>query len=339
MVLNSLSKIMRILVKDQSYVGTARRSVREFAERTGIHSEPLEKLSILVSEIATNLAKHASDGGEIITEDASEGSHKAVRIISVDRGPGIADIDKSMLDGVSTSSTLGGGLGAIKRLSDQFEISSASGSGTCIVAEIHQDTPRKSKLGKHRIDFGSLSVPHPKEMLCGDVVSVAFSDKQSSILLVDALGHGPAAYEASQVASEEFQLFPFDPAQEIVQRIHRKLNGTRGAALALAQIDFDTRKVIYVGVGNIVSRILLPYLDRGCASIQGIVGSQMGSLKEYVHDWDAKSVLLMHSDGIKSSAKINIRSNSSAVLLAAETYRDYSRQNDDATVVVVKDQE
>ena len=337
MVLNIVAKPTRIIVKDQSYVGSARREAREFAQSMGLQESPVERLSIVVSEIASNLAKHTSRGGEIILDDASEPDNKSVRILSIDNGPGIADIDLAMLDGVSQSKTLGAGLGAIKRQSDRFEISSKLGQGTVIAAWICNSAPngRTNKSGRERI--GSVCIPHPKEKLCGDGVAFAFHDQLSSILIVDALGHGPEAHQASEIAIEAFHESPFESAQEIVQRIHRKMSGSRGAALALAQIFHDRGKLSFVGVGNIVSHILERYLERGCTSIQGIVGSQLGTLKQFDYEWNNKSTLLMHSDGIKSSARIDCSSSKSLSILAAETYRDFSRANDDASVVVIKE--
>jgi serine/threonine-protein kinase RsbT len=51
-------------------------------------------------------------------------------IVARDDGPGIADLDRAMQDGYSSSGSLGLGLPGSRRLVDEFEIDSAPGKGT-----------------------------------------------------------------------------------------------------------------------------------------------------------------------------------------------------------------
>lgn len=81
-----------------------------------------------MTELATNLLKHAKKGCEVLIGVVGETDRLAVEIISLDAGPGMAAPLKMMEDGVSTSGSLGGGLGAIKRLSDEFDIFSRPGA-------------------------------------------------------------------------------------------------------------------------------------------------------------------------------------------------------------------
>lgn len=338
MVLTSNLPGTRIVVKDHSYVGVARRCVREFAESTGLTGEPLSKLNLLASEMATNLAKHAENGGEIFVYDISNEKGKAIRLLCLDRGPGIANVEEALIDGVSSTSTLGGGLGALKRMSDSFEISSVPGKGTIISCAVFQKTPdKKAVRSNDNISVGLILAPHPNEKRCGDTISLSLSEQISSILIVDALGHGEAAADVSELAASVFQQSPFEDVETIVTRIHRELGGTRGAALALAQIFHYRDKLAFVGVGNISARVFMKYQNRGCASVQGIVGGQISSLKKYEYDWGPNASLLMYSDGIKSAAMLEESTVRSAQMLAAEIYRDFARLNDDTSVVVARD--
>lgn len=338
MVLISNPHTLRIHVKDQSYVGQARRCAEEFAEQISVPQDVLSRLSIVVSEMASNLAKHADGGGEILLYDASGKDCKALRVYSIDRGPGIADLDCMLVDGVSSTNTLGGGFGALKRMSDSFEIVSEPGKGTCVLCTLSNDQSLlKARQLREPVDIGYVSVPHPKETRCGDTVALAFSESVTSILLVDGLGHGPEAADTACVAAEVFQTAAFDCPRATVEKISKNLAGSRGAALALVQILHCQDKLLFVGVGNIAGNLLLRYGKKGCPSVQGIVGAQMGNLKEYSFDWSPGNGLLMYSDGLKSSADVQCFSARSASLLAAEAYRDFARGNDDATAVVVKD--
>lgn len=340
MVLTAGKSSLRIAVADQSYVGTVRRAIKEKAAEAGLSGERLEKLSILSTELATNLAKHASGGGEIFFFDESTDNSAVVRLLAIDRGPGIENLDEALQDGVSSKNTLGGGMGALRRLSDSVEISSVPGKGTviqCLVSQIVQGRTKANTAEKLPVlEVGFISAPHPAETACGDGVAVKVMDKMASILVTDGLGHGEGAAEASRRAVEMFRQSPFDDPTSLVSRIHSELATTRGAALALAQIDLISDRLTFVGVGNITARVYSRYSSFGCVSIQGIVGGSLGRLKPYEYEWSSGARLLMYSDGIVSAAKLGERTISSANMTAAEIYRDFCRLNDDATVVVVK---
>jgi len=63
-----------------------------------------------------------------------DGGRRGVEILAADAGPGIPDVALAMQDGFSTSSSLGLGLPGVRRLMDEFEISSEFGKGTTVTA-------------------------------------------------------------------------------------------------------------------------------------------------------------------------------------------------------------
>jgi anti-sigma regulatory factor (Ser/Thr protein kinase) len=335
MELTIRSTTPRIFVSDQSFVGSARRAVRDLAEQAGLQSDLLAKLDLVSTELATNLAKHAAGGGELLFFDASKGESKAVQLLSVDRGPGIADIEDVFIDGNSSKGTLGAGLGSIKRLSDSCEFSSTLGKGTVVLCTISQ-APKRNSI-EQTLEVAAISTPHFAETNSGDGVSISYSDDATSILVVDGLGHGNEAAHAAEIAARIFGESPFDSPASLVDRIHNNLVGTRGIAMALVQIDRLLDKLTFIGVGNITGRVYTRYASKGCVSVQGIVGGRMPSAKEFCYDWEPGASLLLYSDGIKSAAVLPEVQSKSALLEAAEIYRDFSRTNDDTTVVVVRD--
>jgi serine/threonine-protein kinase RsbT len=52
-----------------------------------------------------------------------------------DNGPGIPDVHRALQDGYSTSRSLGLGLPGVRRLMDEFEISSAVNRGTTVTVK------------------------------------------------------------------------------------------------------------------------------------------------------------------------------------------------------------
>ncbi|MDX8411133.1 MAG: anti-sigma regulatory factor [Mariprofundaceae bacterium] len=86
-----------------------------------------------VSELANNQFFHTNSGGVIQFYHIEHSGRHGIEIVAQDEGPGIACIDMAMTDGFSSNGGLGGGLGGVKRLMDEFEIESEHGAGTRIV--------------------------------------------------------------------------------------------------------------------------------------------------------------------------------------------------------------
>lgn len=93
-------------------------------------------LATSVSELAQNLVKHATEGGRITLAPICRAGIEGVEVTAEDHGPGIEDVPRAMEDGYSTNGGLGGGLPAVRRLMDEFEITSTLGTGTRVVARI-----------------------------------------------------------------------------------------------------------------------------------------------------------------------------------------------------------
>lgn len=106
-----------------------RQAVRVRAVECGFSLVDQTKLVTAASELARNALEHGG-GGIMILEVLNDGLRRAVRLTFQDRGPGIADIQQALKDGFTTGGGLGLGLGGAKRLSNEFDISSAPGQGT-----------------------------------------------------------------------------------------------------------------------------------------------------------------------------------------------------------------
>ena len=155
------------------------------------------------SEFATDLGVSRGKGGEILIAAMEQGAERWVEITAVDRGPGIAKLGRALSGGASTKGGLGEGLGAIRRLSDDFEIFAPPTLGTVIVCRIYGSVPQDSLAGETVL--GAVCRAKRRQRKCGDVWGFrARSGRsgQSLLLVVDGVGHGEGAQTVADRAMD-----------------------------------------------------------------------------------------------------------------------------------------
>lgn len=120
-----------IVILELKDIATARTFARNFAKEFGFSMLDQTRIITVVSELARNLYLYAHHG-QIILYKHQSSSQTGIRIYAADSGPGIADLQKVMEIGYSTSGGLGAGLPGVKSIMDEFTISSSSEEGTRI---------------------------------------------------------------------------------------------------------------------------------------------------------------------------------------------------------------
>lgn len=111
----------------------ARKRGRELAVALGFAATDCTLVATAISELARNIVLYA-DHGEIRLNSVARKNSMGIVITARDDGPGIADLQRAMRDGFSTSHGLGLGLPGVKRIMDEFEISSKPKRGTTVTA-------------------------------------------------------------------------------------------------------------------------------------------------------------------------------------------------------------
>ncbi len=111
----------------------ARAQARALAGRLGFDFTNTILIATVVSELARNIMQYAQTG-EITLRERQDFARRGIQIVARDRGPGIADIDRALQDGYSTSGGLGLGLPGSRRVMDDFEMTSAAREGTTVRA-------------------------------------------------------------------------------------------------------------------------------------------------------------------------------------------------------------
>jgi serine/threonine-protein kinase RsbT len=129
-----MNAVAQIAIRADVDIISARERGRNLAAELGFNRGELALIATAISELARNILTYAGEG-EIALDREQLGDKRGIVVIARDRGPGIADVDLALQDGYSTSRSLGIGLPGVRRLMDEFELSSAPGSGTTVTTK------------------------------------------------------------------------------------------------------------------------------------------------------------------------------------------------------------
>ena len=297
----------------------------------GFDEQRRNDIGIAATEAATNILVHAQVG-EFLVCPFAQGDLVWMDLVAVDSGPGIRDVSQASEDGYSTSGTAGQGLGAIARLADAASLHSIPGKGTASWCRFLNGTARTQPA------VGVVSIPFNGEHVCGDSFLFHVGESRSVYMVVDGLGHGVGAAEASDEAVRIVHGMLHESALTILQSSHDALKKTRGAAMSVAIVDNDRRILTYAGIGNVTASLTTGTTSRSLVSQNGTVGAVAPRVpQEYTYPVESNTILMMYSDGLSSKAALagysGIQTRHPA-LLAGLLYRDFNRKRDDATVLV-----
>ncbi|WP_017315248.1 ATP-binding SpoIIE family protein phosphatase [Mastigocladopsis repens] len=333
-----MRETLALPILEPSQAGEARRSAIALASRLGFNETERGKVAIVVTEIANNLVRHGRDGLLLLQAIEKYNIH-GLEVLALDKGPGMDNISECIHDGFSTAGSPGNGLGAISRLSGFVDIHSIRDVGTAILSHLWA-TPLPTSLALDKLELGVVCLPKAGEEVCGDAWACKISQERSLLLVADGLGHGPLAAQAATEAVRVFHENSHRSPQEIIEAAHGALRSTRGAAVAIAEVNFEHQSVRFAGVGNIAATVLWSEGSYRLVSYNGIVGHEVRKIQEFTHQWHPGALLLLHSDGLGTQWRLErypglIHKHPS--LIAGVLYRDFYRSRDDVTVLVVRE--
>jgi anti-sigma regulatory factor (Ser/Thr protein kinase) len=321
-------------VHDRTQVGEVRRTATEAARRSGFLDGEVGRVALVATEIATNIVRHGGGGIVVVRQLDTAGGH-GLELLGLDRGPGMANVARCLVDGFSTAGSPGTGLGAITRNADRYAIYSRPGHGTAIMASFHFGRP----VEPPGWEIGVVIDCHPGESLCGDNWAATVDRSSATLLVVDGSGHGPLAARAAETAIRIFGDNFDKDCVSLVAAIHRGLAPTRGAALAVARIDATARLLRFVGIGNISGVVANDGRFRRLASYNGTAGHVVSQIREFTYPFVENPLVILHSDGVSPKWDIDtypglMRNHPS--LVAGVAFRDHRRDRDDAAVVAIR---
>ncbi|MFC5220266.1 SpoIIE family protein phosphatase [Streptomyces coerulescens] len=303
-----MPRVWEVPVHDSTRVRDVRLAARDAARHAGLADDRVATAELVATELATNLLKHAG-GGQVLLDLVGptvpvHGDERLllVQIMAVDHGPGMADTAAALRDGYTTTASLGAGLGTCLRIADDFSLHSTPGRGTTAMARIgpHRDTAGPYPAPPP-VRAGGVNIPLAGGEFSGDAWACVRAADRVTLLLADGLGHGPQAARASSAAVAALRSDPHLPPTDLLRRMHTVLRDTRGAAVAVAQLDLGAGQLHFAGVGNVGARLRAGDRWQGLVSCPGIVGAHLPArLPPHQERWTRDSLLVLHSDGLPS---------------------------------------
>ena len=339
-------------VEDASAVGACRNAVLTLASRLQFPSARADQLALAVTEAASNLHKHARAGSLLLRVNRDE-TAPGIELITIDAGPGLADVGAAMRDGHSTAGSLGIGLGAIRRLADFCDLYSVPGQGTALIARFRPGTGSPDAAGSPAAPglpparYAGLTRPIAGEQDCGDVygaVQTSGGDTSeggmggvATAVLCDGLGHGPLAAAAATEGVAAVLDDPGAAPAALLERVHRRISGTRGAAVGIVQVTGTVAR--YAGLGNIAACVLHQGSRKSMLSVPGIAGHQARTFRQFEYEVPPGAAVILHSDGISSrwqAAALPGLDGRDPLLIAAVLLGQAGIHRDDAGILVLR---
>lgn len=183
--------------------------------------------------------------------------------------------------------------------------------------------------------LGVVSRPTKNRELCGDAYLFMEQDAETLIAVIDGLGHGAEAHEASQKALEYVKEHAGEDLEEIIRGCHGHIRRTRGVSLALVRVDRKNNSFSCCGVGNVETRILNKQ-TRHPISTAGIVGFNLRKIRTYEYPYKPPGVVLLYSDGVSTlfdpSEYPHLRRDPQRA--AEQIIEEWGKETDDATILI-----
>ncbi|MBI2393428.1 MAG: SpoIIE family protein phosphatase [Deltaproteobacteria bacterium] len=273
----------------------------------------------VAAALATNVCR-AGGSGVVLVRPVGDVTGRYVEILAIDRGAPLDEPEAALQPAAA--------------LSAEFDAWSAPAEGAVVVSRV-------GRVAALRCEVGAVSVPFPGETECGDGYFLEVAGARARLAVVDGLGHGHDAAEATRAAIGALSRMGGRPLAAVMEELHEALRRTRGAAVGLGDVDFAAHTLEWIGIGNIAGSV--PDRDgtlRGVASYNGIVGHNVRGLQSMPYSWGQRGHAVFHTDGVSSTwvrARYPGVQQHHPAIFAGLIFRDHCRGRDDATVLVVRE--
>lgn len=200
---------------------------------------------------------------------------------------------------------------------------------------------RHDKLGP--IEWAVAGRPLSGQPVSGDYWAVADAGAGVGLFaVIDGLGHGVDAANASRRAARVLGENPGEPLDVLMLLCHRAIGATRGAAMSIAHVDFGRGELSWLGIGNVSANLVGP-APGGPATRStmlaagGIVGYQLpAQLHPVTLPMRLGDLLVLATDGITGDHLNGLDLAKPAESIAEDALARCAKDTDDALVLVAR---
>lgn len=191
------------------------------------------------------------------------------------------------------------------------------------------------------VEYGVSKFVLPGQGKTGDHHVVCCSQNGTLIAVIDGIGHGEEAADASKSAAAILGSFVDEPIISLVERCHENLRATRGVVLSLAFIDPGHGMMTWLGVGNVQGVLVRADAKKGNVQESlllraGVVGSLLPALQATMLPIMQGDTLLFATDGVRSDFSTTLSARENPQRAADRILEQYRSGNDDALVLVAR---
>lgn len=170
------------------------------------------------------------------------------------------------------------------------------------------------------------------EVACGDAVVVRRADPITLFAVVDGLGHGERAEEAARSCVDHLAAAPLSAMKDLVNGVHRRLRGTRGAAATIC--TYRGGVLEGCGVGNVELRATGTRVP--AALTPGILGAQLGSLRVFRASLSPGDRVALFSDGVSRQLSLESVADRALEDACGLLFEQHAGGSDDATLLLAE---
>jgi serine/threonine protein phosphatase PrpC len=191
------------------------------------------------------------------------------------------------------------------------------------------------------VEYGVAKYVLPGQGESGDHHLVCCNQRGVLIAVIDGIGHGEEAANASKTAGALLKSLADEPIISLVERCHEKLRGTRGIVLSLAFIEPEHGMMTWLGVGNVQGVLMRCNAKRGNGKESlllrgGVVGSQLPTLQATVLQIERGDTLFFATDGVRNDFSESLSAKENPQRAADRILEQYRSGNDDALVLITR---
>jgi negative regulator of sigma-B (phosphoserine phosphatase) len=189
------------------------------------------------------------------------------------------------------------------------------------------------------LEWSTAAATMPGETESGDRYWAGYGATGMMFAVIDGLGHGPAAAEASALAIATLEQHVDDSLIEVLRHCHVSLRGTRGVAMSLAAFNSEDAMLTWIGVGNVEGTLLHRDPRRPSDKLllrNGVVGSHLPALRAEELPVRPGDILTMATDGVSVEHLLRVAMDGQIESMADGMLASACKGTDDALILVAR---